>query len=267
MFFTPLAAQAQNLSAGRSLGNRHCHPAADGRHLDARAENGLVQGNRQFKRDIVAIAREQGMGLNLELDERVARLAPACARTALVPQPKRLPALDACGNGNIERLVVGKLHALLYAVDRLQEADLEVIAVVHAAHGERAALPSPPEKIAENIGKIARSPAAAKPAAGVFLAEALPAARIFAMERVRALISHRVDLARVITLALLGVAQHGKGGRNFFELLLGLFIVFILVGMQIFRELPVGPADLVVRGRAFNTQYGVQIFIHGTWSD
>ena len=66
---------------------------------------------------------------------------------------------------------------------------------------------------------------------------------------------------------MIGVAQHGKGGRNFFELLLGLFIVFILVGMKVLRELPVGSADLVVRCRAFNTQYGVQIFIHGTWSD
>ncbi len=92
------------------------------------------------------------------------------------------------------------------------------------------------------------------------------AAAIFAIERVRALISHRVDLAGVVTLAFLRVSEDGERCRDALELLFRFLVVLVLVGMQILREPPVRPADFVIRSGAFHAQNGVQIVIHGTWS-
>src|SRR5262249_53810406 len=91
----PLSAQAQDLPAGCTLGNRDSDPAVDRWHLDAGAKNGLVQRYRNFERNIIAVAPEKRVRLDLELDQCIARLAAACAWAAFMLQAKRLPALNA----------------------------------------------------------------------------------------------------------------------------------------------------------------------------
>src|SRR5262249_7075104 len=157
---------------------------------------------------------------------------------------KRLPALNARRHRNIERFIIGKLHAFFCAVNGFEKADLKIVAVVHTAHGESAARPAPSKKIPEKIGKI--------PSSRVESAEAVSAIRPSiartetGIEWIGALIAHRINLSGVVSLALFRVAQHGKSGGHALELLLGARIVFILVGMQILGELAVGAANLIV---------------------
>src|SRR5208337_2390349 len=56
-----------------------------------------------------------------------------------------------------------------------------------------------------------------------------------------------VDLAGVVAATLFRVRQQVVGGRYLLEPLLGALVARIEVGMQLFRKLPVGLADLLGR--------------------
>src|SRR5258706_5079383 len=90
---------------------------------------------------------------------------------------------------------------------------------------------------------------------------------IFPVKGVRALIAHRIDLAPVIAPALVWITEHGKGCGDALELLLRLWIVLVLVGMQIFGELAVSAPDVVIRRGAFDAKNCVEVLIHGALSD
>src|SRR5262249_40409782 len=149
-----LAAQAQQLPAGGALGNGQRHTPVDGGRLDLSAQDRLVDGDRQIEDDVVALALEIGMGANLQLDQRVTRLAASHARPALALQAQHLSLDHAGWDVDVQRLALRQQDALLDAVDRLQKVDLQVIAVVHATHVEAAARTGAAEHVAENVAEI-----------------------------------------------------------------------------------------------------------------
>ena len=157
------------------------------------------------------------------------------------------PCVDAGGDGHVERAAVGKRDALLGAVHRLEEIDLEPILRILPAHGEAltagAARPaSPAEQIAEQIGEAAEILVAR----GRAIARAVLAAGIFAVVALlRPLLPACVDLAGVVAPALLGIAENVVGGGDLLELLLGRLVPGIEVGVQLLGELAVGLDDVL----------------------
>ena len=77
-----LALQAQRLARAAPLGDRQHDGALDGRHLDRTAQHRFVQGDRQVQADVVAVAGEEGMGADLDRDDRIA----GAARSGLTPR-------------------------------------------------------------------------------------------------------------------------------------------------------------------------------------
>ena len=67
------------------------------------------------------------------------------------------------------------------------------------------------------------------------------------MERVRPLAAVVVDLAAVVFLAPLGIAEDVEGGGDFLEPVLGLLVVRVAVGMVLFGKLTEGGANFSVR--------------------
>ena len=59
-----------------------------------------------------------------------------------------------------------------------------------------------------------------------------------------------------------GIADHVVGGRDLLELLLGLFVAWIEIRVQLFRQLTIGLADLVLRRLRLHAQDSVGILAH-----
>src|SRR5271166_5568834 len=95
------------------------------------------------------------MRRNFKFNQRVTRLASAGAWSAFMLEPQRLPRFNPRWDADIERFVVRKLHPLFYPVHGFEEADFEIVTVVHAAHRKCAVGTTPPKQVAEDIGKIA----------------------------------------------------------------------------------------------------------------
>src|SRR3546814_18332952 len=72
---------------------------------------------------VVALALEEGLHLDLHLDQRVAGRPAADSRHALPLEAQRLAVLRARRNAHVERLAVGQPDALLGALGGFQEAD------------------------------------------------------------------------------------------------------------------------------------------------
>ena len=76
--------------------------------------------------------------------------------------------------------------------------------------------------------------------------------------------AERVRAELVVELALLLVGEHLVGGRDLLELVLGLPVPGVHVGVVLLRELPVGLPDLVVRGASIHAKDVVQVSLgHG----
>ena len=67
-----LALEPQHLARARPLGDAQHHRPVHGRHADLAAEHRLVDRDRQIEPDIVALAAEEAVRLDLDGDDRVA---------------------------------------------------------------------------------------------------------------------------------------------------------------------------------------------------
>src|SRR5262249_3644938 len=66
--------------------------------------------------------------------------------------------------------------------------------------------------------------------------------------------SRCIDLAAIESRALLGIPQQVVGGCNLLELLLGLLVAGIEIGVQLFCELPIGLLNLLLGGILLHAQ-------------
>src|SRR5262245_8560691 len=82
-----LALQAQQRAGVRPFRHRHGHGAGRGRHFHLASQDGFAQRDRQFDMDVVALAREEAVWTDLDLDQGIARLAAANTGPALAPKP------------------------------------------------------------------------------------------------------------------------------------------------------------------------------------
>ena len=69
------AADAETFAAADAGGNVQIDVALDGRHRDGGALSGLRQRDRQVKRNVIALAPEEGVWLNMDDDEQIAAFA------------------------------------------------------------------------------------------------------------------------------------------------------------------------------------------------
>ena len=78
----------------------------------------------------------------------------------------------------------------------------------------------------------------------------------------RPLLSGGVDLTSVEARALLGISQQIIGRGDLFEFFLRLPIAGIEVGVQLFCQLTVSLADLILRRLPFDAQDSVGVLAH-----
>lgn len=71
-----------------------------------------------------------------------------------------------------------------------------------------------------------------------------------------------VDLAAIELRPLFGIAQDRVGRRDGLELFLGGLVSRVEVGMQFFRKLPVGLANIVLRRVFLQTENFVRVLAH-----
>ena len=136
-----LAAQAEEL-AGLCLGrNLQFHPAIQGRHLQLATERGVDEVDRHLAVQVLAVALEDMVRLDVHLDVEIPRRAAVEPRLALAVQANAIAGVDA--RGNLHRQGAGLAHAALAVA--LVAGHLDVLAGAVAGragllHGEEALL-------------------------------------------------------------------------------------------------------------------------------
>src|SRR5258708_31796189 len=69
------ALESQHRAGIRPFGHRHAYGAGRRGHIELRSQHGFRQTDRQFDADVVALAGEELVRLNLDLDQGIARRA------------------------------------------------------------------------------------------------------------------------------------------------------------------------------------------------
>ena len=124
------------------------------------------------------------MRAHRDRDERIAGRAATQARSALPFEAQSLAVLDARGDGDVQRLAVRHIDALLGAVHGFEELHGKRVVHIPAAHAEvrfRAAplAPAPPlHEIGENTAQVGEAAQILR----ALVAEASASARIIAVE-------------------------------------------------------------------------------------
>src|SRR5690606_20857706 len=98
-----------------------------------RSQHGLGHAHRQLDVDVVALAGEHRMRPDRDLDQGIAGGAARSASLALALEAQRAAVLRASGDGDLDHAPAIQLQALLAALRRGEEVDLEAVAAVGAA--------------------------------------------------------------------------------------------------------------------------------------
>src|SRR5690606_13790252 len=208
-----------------------------------------------------------------DLDQGVAGGAARGASLALALQAQRAAVLRACRDGDLHRAPAIQLQALLAALSRGEEVDLEAVAAVGAA--PRLARPGAPgagglapQVFEAELGLAAagRTAEAAPEGAAEHLAEDAfrRALRIACeLEPAKGLPrpSFGVDLAAIILGPLHRVGQKIVGLAHFLEALLRPCASRVAIRMQHLGELTVGLLDRGLIGAARHVQGAVRIHL------
>ena len=99
-----LPAQADHLSALRSFRDPLLQLALEGRHLDLRAERGLRERDRHLAVEVLAVAREQGVGLHRDHHVEIARRAAGDSRLSLAREAQPRAVVDAGRHAHLDAL-------------------------------------------------------------------------------------------------------------------------------------------------------------------
>ena len=269
-----LAAQAQAGAVGGFGLELDFDGAAEGFHGLLAAEQGFVDGYGHVLREVVAGAGVAGIGPQPQRNEQRTVGPAVAAGPALVAQPDGLAVGHARRDGQAQVAAVHRDGARA-AVVGLFQAQLQLGLVVGAGSGTTAAAGAPPARVAEQraeeVGKVfalalAKWAAALALALGV-LAPVEAAAGRGAAPRAAArllLVTLPIGPKLVVLLPLLGVAEHLVGLVDFLEFLLCALVVGVHVGVVLAGQLAVGLLDLLGRGRFFEAQRLVIVFVvHG----
>src|SRR5262245_25609761 len=255
-----LAFEPEHRPRIRAFGDRHAYRSGRGGDVELRPEHRFGQANRQFEVDVVALAGEELVRLHLDLHQRVAGRTSAESRPTLAAQPQNLLIPGAGRNHDIEGAAVGQRDAFGCAVEGLQEFDRQAVKGILPAHAKAAFAAAAPEHFLEDILRVHEIGEAAAAAVGVrFVAGAV---EIAVIALARAFVPGGIDLAAVEARPFLGIAHEVVGSRDLLELLLRLLIAGIEVRVQLFRQLTIGLADLVLRRLRLHAQDSVGILAH-----
>src|SRR5262249_22855584 len=255
-----LAPQPEHASGIRPLGYRHAHRPARGGAVELRAKHRLRQADRQFDVDVVALARENLVRGDLDLDQGVAGRTAAEPGSALAAQPQHLLVPGAGREDHVERAAVRQRDALGGAVHRLEALDREPVERFLAAHAEAAlAATGTAEQVLEDV-LVHEIGVAARVAVGVLLGVGTVEIAVVALAWT--LVAGGVDLAAVEARPLVGVAADVIGGGDLLEPLFRPLVAGIEVRVQLLRQRAVGGADLVLRGLRLHAQHGIGILAH-----
>ncbi len=194
------------------------------------------------------------MGSNGDLDDGVARPAPPLGPLPL--QAQHLAVERPLRDVHVDHPAVGKTDPLLAALDGVFQVDRELGADVRAPAVETAeAAPGAARTVAEHLAQDVVDVDALEAGAGVMAVLERPATTetttcAAAPEATHDLVPVGVDLAAVVALALVLVAQQVEGGAQSLEPLLGLLVTGVLVGMVLLRQLAERAAHFVGVGGA-----------------
>src|SRR4029453_13756324 len=117
-----LASQAQHGAGVRAFGYRHANRSRGRGNVELCPEHCFRQANRQFEVDVVTLAAEELVRLDLDFHQRVAGRPAAESRAALPAQPQNLLVLGTSRNDDVERAAIGQSDALGWAVERAQKS-------------------------------------------------------------------------------------------------------------------------------------------------
>ena len=210
---------------------------------------GLVDGDRQLKPDLRALALEVGVRPDLDLDQGIARTRAGGTGIALALEANGLALLDSRRDSDVQGLAGRQADASRGAESGVEKIDRDLEGPIAALADPAAVALAAARK---DVGELAKDivgaaateaePAAAPGAARIFVTEAplfLPAG---------------VDFTAIEAAPLGAIAQQRVGGRNLLEVLRHLGIVVVDVGMQLLGESPVGTLDLVLLGASGDAQ-------------
>src|SRR6056297_3576718 len=257
-----LALQSQAAPRRGSLGDRHGHRARDRRHIDFRAEHGLVERYRELHLDVVPVTREDRMRKDTNRDERVAGRPFSEAGSSLAPKPQRLAVVDTRRNGDLDSLAVRHRHAALRPADGIQKVDLQMVTEIRAARMERfpvvvaAAARSSSKKVREEVGCIF---VLLRPHPGIVPPTGILSRILVVVVPLGPFLPAGVNLARVEAFPLFGIAKEPIGGGHRLKLGLLAGIIGVQVRVKRLRELAVRLLDLVLARRLRHTEDLVRI--------
>jgi len=207
----------------------------------------------QIDGDVVAITGEACIGLDLDLDKRVAGTSLAHPCSAFAFEAKRLPVEDPGRYRHIERAAARQRKPLRYSRDRIGKADRQSIEQI-LPPPVGAGLSIAPKKVGEDIVIAAEIGIA-----GVAGVASKVGSRIVTVELLgRALGPRFIDLARIIAPALVRITQQIIGAGNVLELVLGGLVTGIEIRMKLLRELAIGLLDFFRRCRGRDPQFFVR---------
>src|SRR6185369_1866598 len=253
----PAPFEAQDLPRCRPLGNAQHHRSVGCRHLYLGTQHRFLEGDRELQADVGALARVETVRRDLDGHDRV-----AAATRSLLPLAGKADAgavLEALRKLEVDGLAIGKGDPLRLQCNRVLERDLEAIGDVGALLGAaraaskaterpsaRASSGRAPEQPFEKVAEVGCISATAASEIEILEAgarlRASTATRLVAAEAApeRHLgIAFLVDLAPVVTRALILVGQQVVRGGDLPKALGCLRIVLIPVGVKLLGEAPI----------------------------
>src|SRR5262249_52222571 len=255
-----LAFLPQYRSRVGALGDRHAHRSARRGDVELRPEHRFGQADRQFEMDVVALAGEELMRLDVDLDQRVAGRTSAEPRPALSAQPQNLFVPGTGRNDDVEGTAVGQRDPLGGAVQGFQEFDRQAVEGVLSAQANAAFATAASEHFLEDIFRVHEIGEAAAAAVNMRLGAGTVEIAVIALAW--PFVSGGIDFAAVEARPFLGVAHDVVGCGDLLELFLRLLIAGIEVRVQLFRQPTIGLADLLLRRLRLHAQHSVGILAH-----
>ena len=172
----------------RAGGDADFDHARGGRCFNGSPQDGFRHGDRELHADVLAVAREEWVRRDVDLDQRVARGPAIPAGTPLPSQPQDLAVRSGRGDLCVQRSPIRQGQPLGRAIDGAQKLGGERVVLVLTPAGPVAGAASPSTKRrAENVGEIVRVPTL-RTAAAMAVALASLALGIVAIGRSRRLL-------------------------------------------------------------------------------
>lgn len=252
------------MASGR---NTHRHGAAECRHCDFLAENGLPRKQRQINLDIIWRTfdlREYRMRLHANPQKKIPRWCRPASRPSLPLQPDPLSFAHAFGNRHVQLLRPGmprlitrhQRHASRPAPREIFQGELDLGLKVGATGGLRPSRAAAPARL-RSSSKQGFEEVTEVATAKVLSAGPCPFLPLSARRRseIHSVLPLGAEL--VVLLPLLRIAQNVIGFIDLFEFLLGCLLLGVgrlQVGMVLSGKLPISVLNVLLGGSPRDSQ-------------